>query len=138
MGERPQIERLLFGLYDARVGGDLDAVCLSFLPEAVFRFSGAGSTSPTLVTAVGIDEFRPLLSTLIKTFKLSEQTILTMIVDGGKVAVHWRAKIHSRITGVAKLTEFVDLVDVRDDRIASYTEFFVPLTTPKTVRRTLS
>jgi ketosteroid isomerase-like protein len=39
--------------------------------------------------------------------------------------VHWRAGVHSRITGTMALTEFVALVDIRDGRIASYLEFFV-------------
>ena len=76
--------------------------------------------------AVGIAEFRPLLAIMIKSFKLSEQTILSMLIDGNKAAVHWRAKIYSRITGTTVLTELVDVVEVRDGRIASYTEFFVP------------
>jgi ketosteroid isomerase-like protein len=63
---------------------------------------------------------------MIKTFKLSEHTILAMLIDGAKAAVHWRAKIHSRITGTTVLTELVDLIEIRNGRIASYVEFFVP------------
>jgi ketosteroid isomerase-like protein len=49
-----------------------------------------------------------------------------MLIDGAQAAVHWRAKIYSRITGTTVLTELIDVVAVRDGRIASYTEFFVP------------
>lgn len=126
MTERLKIERLLHGLYDARVSGDLGALCRAFSSDAVLRFSGAGQAGPTLVAAIGIGEFRPLLSLMIKSFELREWTLLSMIVDNEKAAVHWRARIHSRITGVTTPTELVDLVDVRDGRIASYTEFFAP------------
>jgi len=34
--------------------------------------------------------------------------------------------IHSKITGVTVPTELVDLVELRDDRIVTYSEFFVP------------
>jgi ketosteroid isomerase-like protein len=40
--------------------------------------------------------------------------------------VHWRAKVYSRISGTTVLTELMDLVEVRDGRVASYIEFFVP------------
>jgi ketosteroid isomerase-like protein len=34
--------------------------------------------------------------------------------------------IHSKITGALVPTELVDLIEVRDGHIVSYTEFFVP------------
>ena len=127
MTERVDTERLLLELYAARVRGDLAAVCATFTNDASFQVAGAGSNaSPVAMKAVGVAEFRPLLAIMIKSFKLSEQTILSMLIDGGKAAVHWQAKIHSRIAGTTVLTELVDVVEVRDGRIASYTEFFVP------------
>jgi len=124
--ERPAFDRLLRELYVARVRGDLDAVCGSFLNDARFEIAGASRGSPTVVTSVGLDQFRPLLALMIKTFKISEQSILSIIIDGEKAAVHWRATVHSRITGATVATELVDLVEVRDDLISSYIEFFVP------------
>jgi ketosteroid isomerase-like protein len=127
MIERVEIERLLLELYAARVRGDLAAVCATFTNDANFQVAGASSNaSPIAMKAVGVGEFRPLLAIMIKSFKLTEQTILTMLIDGTKAAVHWRAKVHSRITGTTVLTELVDLVEVKNGRIGSYTEFFVP------------
>jgi ketosteroid isomerase-like protein len=127
MKQRLEIERLLLALYDARVSGDLAAVCASFADDANFQVAGASSNaSPISMRAIGVSEFRPLLAIMIKTFKLSEQTILAMLIDGTQAAVHWRAKIHSRITGTTVMTELVDLIEIRNGRIASYIEFFVP------------
>ena len=127
MIERVEIERLLLELYAARVRGDLAAVCATFTNDANFQVAGASSNaSPIAMKAVGVGEFRPLLAIMIKSFKLTEQTILTMLIDGTKAAVHWRAKVHSRITGTTVLTELIDVVEVKDGRIGSYTEFFVP------------
>jgi ketosteroid isomerase-like protein len=126
MMDRLKIDRLLRELYAARVRGDLDAVCRSFLNDATFEIAGASGGSPIAVTSVGMDKFRPLLALMIKTFKISDQSILSMIIEGVKAAVHWRATIHSRITGTTVATELVDLIEVRDDRIASYIEFFAP------------
>ena len=75
-------------------------VCATFTDDANFQVAGASSNaSPIAMKAVGVNEFRPLLAIMIKSFKLSEQTILAMLIDGARAAVHWRAKIHSRITG---------------------------------------
>jgi ketosteroid isomerase-like protein len=127
MIERVEIERLLLELYAARVRGDLAAVCATFTNDANFQVAGASSNAnPIAMKAVGVSEFRPLLAIMIKSFKLTEQTILTMLIDGTKAAVHWRAKVHSRITGTTVLTELIDLVEVKNGRIGSYTEFFVP------------
>ncbi|HWH52800.1 MAG TPA: nuclear transport factor 2 family protein [Gemmatimonadaceae bacterium] len=126
MTDRPDIERLLRGLYSARVAGDLAAVCDKFTPDARFQIAGASNASPVAVTANGVREYRPLLGIMIKSFKLSDEEILSLLVDGQKAAVHWRAKIFSRITGTTVLTELVDMIEIRDGRIGSYIEFFAP------------
>ena len=126
MTDRSTVQRLLHGLYAARVRGDLDAVCRAFSDTATFQIAGASHASPIAVTAVGVDKFRPLLAMMIKTFKLSDHSILLMIIDGARAAVHWRAMIHSRITGTTVSTELADLVEIENDRIVSYIEFFAP------------
>jgi len=124
--DRLQTEGLLRELYDARVRGDLDGVCRTFSNDAKFEIAGASHASPIAITAVGITEIRSWLALMIKTFQINDQVILSVIIDGTKAAAHWRARIHSRITGTTVVTELVDLVQVRDGRIVSYTEFFVP------------
>jgi ketosteroid isomerase-like protein len=126
MTDRLEIDRLLRELYAARVRGDLEAVCRIFANDAKFQIAGASHATPVAISSVGIDQFRPLLAVMIKTFKLSEHTILSMIIDGANAAVHWRAKVHSTITGQRVLTELVDIVEIRDGHIASYIEFFAP------------
>src|SRR5215475_4025209 len=126
MTDRLEIDRLLRELYAARLRGDLDGVCRSFSDDAVFQIAGAGQVSAVSNRAVGIGEIRPLLAVMIKTFKLRDQVIQDILIDGTKAAAHWRAGVHSRITGTMALTEFVALVETRDGRIASYLEFFAP------------
>jgi ketosteroid isomerase-like protein len=126
MTDRETTDGLLRALYEARLRGDIDAMCKAFADDAVFQIAGAGQVSPVSNRAVGVGELRPLLAVMIKTFKLRDQVILDLLIDGAKAAVHWRAGVHSRITGTMALTEFVALVDIRDGRIASYLEFFAP------------
>ena len=125
MTNRSETEQLLRSLYAARVAGDLDGLCRLFSPGAALHFAGAGQAAPVAATATGVAEFRPLLALLIKSFKLRNQAILALIIDDARAAVHWRADIHSRIAGTTTPTEFVDLCELRDGRIAAFTEFFV-------------
>lgn len=125
MSSREEIETLLRGFYAARVRGDLRAVVETFAPSAKFEISGPSETSSISTIAVGIGEFRPLLAAMIKTFTLKDYGIIAILIDGENAAVHWRAKVHSNITGKTAVTEFVDLIHVRNWRIDSYMEFFV-------------
>lgn len=126
MISRAEIGGRLRELYDARVRSDLEAICGLFAPDARFEIASASHGNPVAVNARGRDEFRPLLKLLLRTFRVTDQSILSMIIDEPKAAVHWRAAIHSRITGAAVLTEFMDIVEFDDGHIASYIEFFVP------------
>jgi ketosteroid isomerase-like protein len=125
MTDRGETEALLRGLYAARVRGDLGGVIAAFSPDAKFEIAGSSDTHSVSVIALGIDEFRPWLAAMIKTFTLTDHVILAMLIDGQNAAVHWRAKVRSHITGKTVMTEFVDLVSVENRCIVSYTELFV-------------
>ena len=124
--ERADFERLLGELYAARVTGALEPLCALFAPEALFRISGSSDGKPIALAARGSEEIRSWLTVLLKTFRISRHEILSMTLDGSRAAVHWRANIHSRITGASVPTELVDVVEMRDGRIGSYIELFVP------------
>jgi ketosteroid isomerase-like protein len=126
MPDRLEVERLLRELYAARLGGDLEALCRTFAKDARLDIAGTSYATPMAIRAAGLGEIRSWLALLVKTFQLGDQEILSMIIDGEAAAVHWRARIRSKITGATVLTELIDVVRVREGRIASYTEFFVP------------
>jgi ketosteroid isomerase-like protein len=125
MTDRLQIERLLNELYAGRLRADLAAVCGAFTDDATFQITSTSHVSPVVVKTTGAGEFRPLLALLLKTFRLDHLTIRAMIIDGAKAAVHWEAEVHSRITGARVPTQLIDLIEIRDGRIASYIEFSV-------------
>jgi ketosteroid isomerase-like protein len=124
--DRAAFERLLSELYDARATGALEPLCALFGPDALFRISGSSDGKPIALSARGTEEVRSWLAVLVKTFRLTRYEIASMVIEGDRAAVHWRASIHSRVTGASVPTELVDLVEVRAGRIGSYVEFFVP------------
>jgi len=127
MTERLQVEQLVRELHAARLEGNFERLCALYADEARLRIAGSTDGKPIAIAATGIEEIRPWLSILVKTFRLSEYTILSLAVDVPRAAAHWRVDIHSKITGVMVPTELVDLIDVRDGRISSHIEFFVPI-----------
>lgn len=123
---RSSAEDLLRELYAARVAGELDRLCAVFSPDALFRISGSSHGKPIAISARGGEQIRTWLEVMVKTFTLTNLTIVSSLVDGERAAVQWTAAVRSRVTGTVAATEFVDLVQIRDARIASYTELFVP------------
>jgi ketosteroid isomerase-like protein len=124
---RAELEKLLAALYAARAAGALEPLCELFAPDAVFKISGSSDGKPIALAARGSEELRSWLAVLVKTFRLTHHEILSIVIDGERAAVHWRASIHSRITGASVATELVDLIEMRAGRIGSYIELFVPV-----------
>jgi ketosteroid isomerase-like protein len=127
MTDRMQVEQLVRELHTARLEGDLERLCALYADEARLRIAGSTDGKPIAIAATGSAEIRPWLAVLVKTFRLTQYTILSLSVDVPRAAAHWRVDIHSKITGVVVPTELVDLIEVRDGRIASHIEFFVPI-----------
>lgn len=126
MTERSKVEELLRGLHAARLEGNLERLCALFSSDARMRIQGTSDGKPITVGASGIGQIRPWLAILVKTFRLGEYKLLSLTIEGERATAHWRADIHSKVTGALVPTELVDLIEVRDGHIVSYVEFFVP------------
>jgi ketosteroid isomerase-like protein len=126
MAERQDIESLIKELHAARLRGDLAGMCRVFAEDGEFHIVGASSGQPIEIARTGLRHFRPWLAMLVKTFRLSDYALLSLIVDPPRAAAHWRVQILSKITGQAVTTELVDLIEVRSAQIIRYGEFFVP------------
>ena len=122
MTSRDEIERTLRNIYAARQRGDLDAISDIFAPHARFHMAGSNA-SPVAVLVEGAEQYRPLLAGMIKTFEILEHNIVSMLIDGSKAAVQWRARIRSTVTGETVETDLFDLVEIEDGRIKSFFEF---------------
>jgi ketosteroid isomerase-like protein len=122
MTSREDIERALRDVYAARQRGDLDAIGCIFAPHARFQMAGSNA-SPVAVRAEGAEQYRPLLAGMMKTFEVLDHQIVSMLIDGSKAAVQWRARLRSTITGETVETDLFDLIEMEDGRIRSFFEF---------------
>lgn len=126
MTERRDIDQLLRELHAARIDGQLSRMCAVFAADASFRIAGSSDGKAIAIAASGMDEIRPWLAMLVKTFRLTQYEPSPSVIEGDRAMIHWRVHIHSKITGAVVATELVDMVEVRDGRISSYFELFVP------------
>jgi len=126
MSMRGTVEGIVRELHAARVAGDLERLCGVFAADARLRIAGSSDGKPIAIDASRLNRIRPWLSILLKTFRLSRYQLLSLVIEDGHAAAHWRADIESKITGVSVSTELVDLIEVRNGQIASQVEFFVP------------
>jgi ketosteroid isomerase-like protein len=113
-------------LHKARLAGDLAGMCRLFADHGRFEIAGASADKPISIRAESLADFRPWLAMMTKVFRLTDYELLSLVIEGPKVSAHWRVNIFSKVTGVTVPTELVDLLDLRDDRIETYSEFFVP------------
>jgi ketosteroid isomerase-like protein len=123
VAERNHIERTLREAYAARQRGDIDAILRLFTPDAQFTMAGSPQMSPVAMQVEGAEPFRAALQGMIKTFIVEGHEIVSILVDGDRAAVHWRAQIRSSVTGEVLRSELCDLVYFRGGRIASFHEF---------------
>lgn len=123
---RGEAERLVKALHGARLSGDLAAMCALFADCGRFEIAGASADKPIAISAHGLGEFRPWLAMMVKIYRLDDYRLESLVVEWPKVVVHWHVDVRSKVTGVTTRTELVDLLEIRDERIVAYREFFVP------------
>jgi len=123
MSDRSQMERTLREAYAARQRGDVDAILRLFTPDARFVMAGSAEISPVAMRVEGAAPFRTALAGMIKTFIIEDHQVVTILVEGDRAVVHWRATFRSSVTGDRLKSDLCDLVEFRDGRIASFLEF---------------
>jgi ketosteroid isomerase-like protein len=126
VSERQLAEQLIQQLHTARLGDDLAGMCRVFADDGRYEILGAGADKSIAIRAKNLAEFRPWLAMLVKVFRLSNYQLLSLTVEMPRAVAHWRTDIYSKVTGVTVPTELVDVVQLNEDSIATYTEFFAP------------
>jgi ketosteroid isomerase-like protein len=126
MAERIVAQRIIEKLHAARVAGDLAGMCRLFADTGRFEILGASADKPIAIQQTDLAGFKPWLSMLVKVFKINNYAVLSTVIEWPRATAHWRADIYSKVTGITVRTELVDILEVSEDRILAYTEFFAP------------
>jgi ketosteroid isomerase-like protein len=91
--DRRAAVKLIKALYDARSHGDLAAVEKLITPDASLQQIGSPEHNRMLMQASGSKEFVQAVKNLSEALELSNFEIITLLVDGPKIAVHLRCDI---------------------------------------------
>jgi hypothetical protein len=126
VAERIVAQRIIERLHAARVAGDLPGMVRLFSEQGRFQILGASADKPIAIQTVDLAGFRPWLAMLVKVFRINDYQLLSTTVEWPRITAHWRADIYSKVTGVTVATELIDVAEVNEERILSYTEFFAP------------
>lgn len=121
---RDEMLRVMGDGYIARMNGDVDKVLAVFAPDAKFTLNAAPSQPTVAVMTEGSGGMRTALTQLVKAFEFKDLKIVDSVVEGSKAAIRIRFTVTSRATGKSAVTESLDLIEFRDGKVASYTQFF--------------
>ena len=117
MDTRASIETILDKAYDARRRSDAEAAADCFCDDGCFMANGmpAGTKNRSEQVAA--------LKQTFEAFALLDFHQLCRIIDPPRAVVHWRGKFRAQ-NGRIGDTDIIDLIVVRDGRIASLTTFY--------------
>jgi ketosteroid isomerase-like protein len=121
--ERSETEAFIKTLYAARVGGDMETLAGACAADAKFQIAGSPEFSILATAAEGHEGVMALLQTMTDSFALEDFTVLDLLIDGGKVAVRWRATVNVFTAGQTYETELADILEIKDGKVVAFTEF---------------
>jgi uncharacterized protein (TIGR02246 family) len=116
MDTRATIEAILDRAYEGRRKQDADATAECFTADGNVRVNGGPPTKNRF-------EQRASMKALFDAFALEAMTVHCRIIDPPRAVVHWRGTFRAQ-NGQVGETDILDLIEVRDGKIASLTTFF--------------
>ena len=87
MSNRDEIDRLLRDAYSARQRGDVDGLLRLFSDDVRFQLAGTPQTGMVPAAVSGRDDFRSLLTGLVRTFELLDHEILSTLTPAPELFV---------------------------------------------------
>lgn len=117
MDTRTAIDALLDQAYDARRRQDAAAAAALFTDDGCFMANGAPAATRSRSEQVAA------MKGMFEAFALVEFREHCRVIDPPRAVVHWRGKFRAP-NGQVGDTDVLDLIEVRDGRIASLTTFF--------------
>lgn len=117
MDTRETISSILDKAYDARRRQDAAAAAALFTDDG--RFTANGAPAATKSRAEQVEAMKGMF----EAFALVEFREHCRIIDPPRAVVHWRGKFRAQ-NGQVGDTDVLDLIEVRDGKIAALTTFF--------------
>lgn len=121
--DREAVVELIQAFYQSRLANNVDSCVGRFAADARLRIAGSPAASP-IAGSSGPETLRRHLAGLIGDWEWRSMEIQSLMIDGNKVAVHYRLGTRYVPTGDVINSELVDLIEISaDGKIGSYIEF---------------
>ncbi len=120
---RQDFEKLILSMYATRNSNDPQKTAELFADDAVFQLAGVSGPGKAPARAERRKDLHALMHQLVTTWEWLDFEILDLLIDGEKAAVHYRTKQRFIPTNEIVETNLVDLVTLRDGKIAHMVEF---------------
>ena len=121
MTDSETIRKIVRSTYEARSRGDLDETMASFADDVVFEFYGQGTDLPSMASeARGKAAVQRIIKELIDNFRLSDWQEVSLVVEGSKAALHWRANVTFTQNGRSEKFDVFDFLTFRDGKIVDF------------------
>ncbi len=117
METRAAIDAILDKVYEARRQNDVQVCAACFCDDGRFMANGMPAATRNRAEQLSV------LQQLFDTFALVGFEERCRIIDPPRAVVHWRGKFRAK-NGQVGDTDVLDLIEVRDGKIAALTTFF--------------
>jgi len=93
----------------------------AFADDVVFEFNGRGTGLPSMSAEVqGKEALRPILKEFIDNFRFSDWQEVSLVVEGDKAALHWRANVTFTRNGRSARFDVFDFITLRDGKFVDF------------------
>ena len=120
MAEKAALETVIREIYAARIRGDVDGILRHTDDDVEFSIAGCGASSAIPCGVRGTEALRSLMTDLVSTFEFRDGHVMDMLIEGDRAVVHWRVQVRAPTSGEEAVTELVDLIDFRGDKVRGF------------------
>ena len=114
-------KEVIRSLYAARVAGDIDGTMAALTDDAIFELNASGTGLPGMAGPIeGKPSVRIAIQKFIENFRFSDWKEISLVVDGEKAALHWRALVTFVPNGKSNAFDVFDFITFRGDRICDF------------------
>jgi ketosteroid isomerase-like protein len=120
--DRDLIEQRVRAILECRVAGDTDGMARYAAPDLVYA-DGTWRSYPFQKTCHGREACLKMLREVNIYYEPLGSEIQRIAIDGDRVALHRRAKIRNRGTGVVVDIDICNFVKFRDGMVVEFSEY---------------
>lgn len=121
MTSRSEIEKTLQSLYKARVQGDLEGTMKDIADDGSFGIYARGTGVAAMSSPIkGKLAVKQAVKELIDNWIFKDWTQMSLLVEGEKAVLHWRAHVTFKPTNKSDTFDVFDHVTFRDGKIVDF------------------